>query len=156
MNTKRLEFIIESNLIEGIKGEPSRATIEAHEKFWELSEVTVADLEAFVSVVAARRLRRNHGENVRVGSYVAPPGGPGIEQALTTLLYRVNELDISPYWAHHRYERLHPFLDGNGRSGRVLWSWHMMAEGYDPFRLPFLHRWYYDSLSAERDGGVSL
>ncbi len=45
-----------------------------------------------------------------------------------------------------RYELLHPFSVGNGRSGRTLWAWCMLRRGDDPFTLPFLHRFYYQTL----------
>jgi Fic family protein len=57
---------------------------------------------------------------------------------------------FSPYQQHHQYESLHPFTDGNGRSGRTIWAWHMMRVGRDPFALPFLHRFYYQALEAGR------
>jgi hypothetical protein len=55
------------------------------------------------------------------------------------LIRRINVRDIGPYPAHIRYEKLHPFMDGNGRSGRAIWA--LMMRGRDPFSLPFLHRW---------------
>ena len=51
------------------------------------------------------------------------------------------------YTLHHEYETLHPFTDGNGRSGRVLWLW--MLGGIKNTPLGFLHHWYYQSLSFD-------
>jgi hypothetical protein len=112
--------------------------------------MTVGALEEFVEVVAARPLRRAVGQDVRVGNHRPPRGGPSIEGHLEDLLSAVNGGRVSPYEAHRRYETLHPFLDGNGRSGRALWAWQMLRDGLDPFALPFLHRWYYQSLDAAR------
>ena len=52
----------------------------------------------------------------------------------------------SAYVLHCRYESLHPFTDGNGRSGRALWLW--MMGGIEEAPLGFLHTWYYQSLEA--------
>ena len=48
-----------------------------------------------------------------------------------------------------RYETLHPFMDGNGRSGRILWAWQMIEHNIAPgLSLGFLHAYYYQTLAA--------
>lgn len=130
--------------------EPTQVEIAAHEILLSLKMVLVPDVEAFVADVAKTSLRRATHQDVRVGGHLPPSGGPGIERALASLLVDVNTREITAYEAHCRYERLHPFMDGNGRSGRALWAWQMRNEGCDPFLLPFLHRWYYASLDGGR------
>jgi hypothetical protein len=49
-----------------------------------------------------------------------------------------------PLEAHVRYETLHPFTDGNGRTGRALWYWMMV--GSSRADLGFLHAFYYQTL----------
>jgi hypothetical protein len=142
-------FVRESNRIEGISREPLQRELDAHAAFLALPTVTVEDLESFVSLIAGVPLRRAVGQDVSVGSHVPPPGGPEIERDLARLLDVANA-DNDPYEVHVSYELLHPFLDGNGRSGRVLWAWQMRRLGRDPFSLPFLHRFYYQSLDAAR------
>lgn len=57
-------------------------------------------------------------------------------------------LHDDPWKMHVAFEKLHPFMDGNGRTGRALWAWHMKQLGLDPFALSFLHRFYYQTLAA--------
>jgi hypothetical protein len=141
-------FVRESNRIEGILREPTETELRATRTTLTLHRIGVGHLEAFVAQVADAALRDQPGMDVRVGAHVPPPGGPHIRSELTALLTAVEAFDISEFEAHIAYETLHPFMDGNGRSGRVLWAWHMQNAGLDPFALPFLHRFYYQTLDA--------
>ena len=142
------KFVAESNRIEGID-DVSRKDMEAHENLLARPHLAVQDIEQFVSLVQPNAiLRRPVGLNVRVGNYVAPPGGPKIEPALEAILKSANNLMDSPaklgfdisygaYVTHMDYENLHPFSDGNGRSGRAIWLW--MHKGYTG--RGFLYEW---------------
>ena len=138
------EFVAESNRIEGIDG-VSRSDMIAHEDLLARPRLTVQDIERFVSLVQPNAiLRRPVGLNVRVGNHIAPAGGPKIEPALEKLLGSVNRdwageghCDPAAYKTHLAYEDLHPFSDGNGRSGRAIWLW--MHKGYTG--RGFLYEW---------------
>lgn len=147
---QRAAFVIESNKIEGIARPPTKEELDEFERFLALDRVEVSDLEAFVRVYQPdAMLRRTSWQNVQVGSHVAPPGGPEIERELSDLLRWACGNGISPYDAHVRYETLHPFTDGNGRSGRALWAWQMGRFNYWPgLKLGFLHCFYYQTLEA--------
>jgi hypothetical protein len=142
------EFVRESNRIEGIASDPTQAEIEATAAFVNLAFPTTANLETFVAAVApGHRLRDQYGLDVRVGDHIAPRGAPEIRTALDTIMARVADgADLyDPWQVHIDYETLHPFTDGNGRSGRVLWLWQMQAAP-----IGFLHQFYYQTLSRVR------
>jgi hypothetical protein len=149
--TARIErFLHESNVIEGIH---RVATIEEVGAFSRLLHIkrapTALDLGDLQAVFApGMPLRDRVGMDVRVGKYFAPPGGPSIVRRLNTLLRRMHD-DSDPWSTHVAFEMLHPYCDGNGRTGRMLWAWHMRLLGRDPFALPFLHRFYYQTLEAQ-------
>ncbi len=83
---------------------------------------------------------------MRVGNHIAPPGGAGIVAGLNKILDAIEQNSLDAYEAHVAYEDLHPFTDGNGRSGRALWLW--MKGGQAP--LGFLHEFYYQALEHSR------
>jgi Fic family protein len=144
-----VEFIVESNQIEGITELPTDREIAAHERLLALAQIRVRDLEQFVADVAGAQLRRQSNRRITVGGNPTPPGGPEIESTLRWLLERAHTID-SPHTTHVQYELLHPFRDGNGRSGRALWAWQMQQAGLDPFIRPFLQSFYYQTLDAAR------
>jgi hypothetical protein len=143
-------FVKESNMIEGIYRLPTADELSATAEFLSRADITVLALQTLVGVYApGHTLRDRKGLDVRVGSYIAPPGGPAIRERLGVLLDHANA-GADAYLVHCDYEMLHPFTDGNGRSGRALWAWTMSRNGGDPFALPFLHRFYYQTLEHAR------
>ena len=146
--TELAGFVAESNRIEGIVRAPTGSEIAIHEWLLRRAEITIEDLQEFVHVVQPDAVLRDQpGLNVRVGPHVAPPGGFEIRERLNRLLLSAHAGLTDPWHTHVHYETLHPFTDGNGRSGRALWLWQM--DGHAP--LGFLHEFYYQTL--QRCGG---
>lgn len=142
------DFQRESNRIEGISS-VRKGEIEALESFLQCEPVHIADLQAYVKAVQPNAVLRAtpNVPGVRVGRHIAPPSGPQIVSDLEKILGAANSGALSAYAVHCLYETLHPFTDGNGRSGRALWLW--MRSGNAP--IGFLHQWYYETLDNLRE-----
>lgn len=138
-------FVRESNRIEGIHRPPTPGEIVVTTEFLDLERVEIADVVRLVNIYQPdAELRSRVGLNVRVGNYIAPLGGPQVEFDLGVILGRHNAGD-DPWSVHLAYEALHPFTDGNGRSGRALWFAAMRGSN-QARTLGFLHTFYYQTL----------
>ncbi|MBQ4451332.1 MAG: Fic family protein [Clostridia bacterium] len=76
-----------------------------------------------------------------------------IEPEMEKLLqaYNASESHIVTKLAHFHiaFESIHPFIDGNGRTGRLLVNLELMKAGYPPIDIKFTDRAaYYDAFDA--------
>jgi len=82
-----------------------------------------------------------------------------VEKELTDLVnwYRVNKNKLHPlilaFEFHRRYEFIHPFRDGNGRTGRLIMNKILMSAGYFPIIVYKSNKAsYFNALEKTRDG----
>lgn len=155
-------FIRESNKIESIMRQPRKWEIDAFKMFLELEYLEIKDVENLVNAFQpGAKLRIELGMDVSIGGK-EKLGHPDVKDKLQQLLYRANDyktnrrhyrgrfeeakiLGVLPWQVHVDYEYLHPFIDGNGRSGRAIWAW-MHGGQSTEFMRGFLHSFYYETL----------
>lgn len=132
------EFLKESNAIEGIFDEQS---LEDAVLAWEYL-IKTAQLDTVVLKTTHRMLMMNQfgmTQETR-GHYRKVPVYIGGKEAL-----HYSQIDLALYgwfklmndelttkdWKmlHVMYERIHPFIDGNGRTGRMFMNWQRLKNG---------------------------
>ena len=105
---------------------------------------------------------RSQDEWVRVGSYIAP--GPleidGLLNALLTTYAASSDMHIVKRIAnfHLTFERIHPFVDGNGRMGRVINNYLLIREGFVPITILYsVRETYYQAFKEfEQHGSTTV
>lgn len=105
---------------------------------------------------------------VRVGQYLPPP-----PDAVSGLMFELLEWwngaagKLSPVLSaailHYRFEAIHPFADGNGRTGRALALWELYRRGFDTHHIFAVDEYYwedrpayYAALQGVREAGDDL
>ena len=131
----------------------------------------ILDIQAALEKNSAG-LRRTNGttlKNDRTGEivYVPPQHYDDILNHMTNLVRFINEDEASELdplvkmaIIHHQFESIHPFYDGNGRTGRMLNILYLVAKDLLELPILYLSRYiirdkgeYYRQLQAVRDEG---
>ena len=114
------------------------------------------------------RAGRYRDIRVRVGRYLPPPPEQ-VSGLMSELLGWWNE--EASKWSpvvtsaiiHYRFEEIHPFADGNGRTGRTLALWELYRRGFDTHYIFSVDEFYwedrpryYEALDAVRKQGGEL
>lgn len=90
------------------------------------------------------------------GAEHIPPQPNQVNQLMMQLVHERNRDEgVDPFDRearfHVRFERIHPFEDGNGRTGRILLNRGVLAAGLAPVVVPFECRADYLALLANGD-----
>jgi len=105
---------------------------------------------------------------VRIGRHLPPPA-----QDVSGLMFELltwwnkESVKLSPVLSsailHYRFEAIHPFADGNGRTGRAIALWELYRRGFDTHHIFSVDEFYwedrpryYESLDAVRKAGEDL
>lgn len=99
--------------------------------------------------------------------YTPPQGAVEVDGLMNSLVKWINDDTKAVFdplvrmaLTHHQFESIHPFYDGNGRTGRILNVLYLVKEGLLDIPVLYLSRYfirnkaeYYSQLQAVRDTG---
>lgn len=119
-----------ARVVEYTRGK-SRAFIFNKETILLLHKILISNIKDDI----AGRFRKS-GEYVRVGTYIAPPPEHVEELIEANIIQYLSDNDT--YFSdkiarfHLEFEHIHPFIDGNGRMGRILINCQLQLLGLPP------------------------
>ena len=116
-----------------------------------------------------RKLPGTELKNQRTGEivYTPPQEAAEVERLMENLIHYMNTDELSALdplvkmaVIHHQFESIHPFYDGNGRTGRIINILYLVAQGLLDLPILYLSRYiienkskYYETLQGVRDTG---
>ncbi len=121
----------------------------------ELSEIDMKNIHALVlKGIDDENAGRYRTENVIIsGASHIPPESVIVAELMEKLIYRYDEWKeryhpiIVAALLHAEFVKIHPFIDGNGRTARLLMNFEAMKNGYPPIIIRTEQRHsYYDAL----------
>jgi len=113
-----------------------------HEDLFKLHRILAKDVMDQGAAGCYRTIR------VKVGSH-RPPLPEDVSPLMAELLrwWREDSAKLSPVLSsailHHRFEEIHPFADGNGRTGRALALWELYRRGFDTHHIFSVDEFYW-------------
>ena len=123
----------------------------------ELSEMDIKNIHAIVlKGIDNENAGRYRTENVIIsGASHIPPDAIIVPESMEKLIYRYDEWKekyhpiIVAALLHAEFVKIHPFIDGNGRTARLLMNFEVMKNGYPPIIIKNEERHkYYDALDV--------
>ena len=115
----------------------------SHEEIFRLHKIMAGD------VMDQGTAGRYRTIAVRVGRYVPPPPAD-VSGLMFELLawWNKESIPMSPVLSsaiiHYRFEAIHPFADGNGRTGRALALWELYRRGFDTHHIFSVDEFYWE------------
>lgn len=117
-----------------------------------LNENVVKDIHAILTEnIIVGGIYRNQEVRISGAGHVPPSGNDmfiQVKNFYADLEYKTNLNPIElAAWTHAEFVRIHPFIDGNGRTSRLIMNYQLMINGFLPISIAKESRLeYYNAL----------
>lgn len=118
-----------------------------------LDENIVKDIHAILTEnIIIGGIYRNQPVRISGAGHTPPTGNDmyiQVKNFYADLVWQEKALNPIEYaaWTHAEFVRIHPFIDGNGRTSRLLMNYQLMAAGFLPVSIAKENRLdYYNAL----------
>ena len=113
-----------------------------------LTEETVKDIHAILMEnIIPGGFYRNTDVRLPGAGHQPPSPAQMYRQVKDFFFDLAARTDLNPIelaaWTHAEFVRIHPFIDGNGRTSRMIMNYQLMAAGYLPVSVPKNERLAY-------------
>lgn len=129
--------------------------VEKHAKKTTIRHEDIFDLHRLLAakVMDQGEAGRYRTIAVRVGKHVPPPARDVSPQMFELLgWWNQKAASLSPVLSsailHYQFEWIHPFADGNGRTGRALALWELYRRGFDSHHIFSVDEYYWENRPA--------
>ena len=121
----------------------------------QLDENIVKDIHALLTEnIIAGGIYRNQEVRISGAGHTPPTGNDMYIQIknfyadLEWKRKKLNPVELAA-WTHAEFVRIHPFIDGNGRTARLIMNYQLMINGFLPISIAKENRLgYYEALEA--------
>ena len=132
--------------------------VEMANKAETLSERTIKDIHALVLMNDAQNKGKYREVPVKISGALDTPPDPlqvpiQMDAMLQAYAADLGHPIVKIADFHIKFERIHPFIDGNGRTGRLLMNLELIKAGYAPVNIKFTDRASY--INCFRDYAIT-
>ncbi|MBU3137401.1 Fic family protein [Clostridium gasigenes] len=117
-----------------------------------LDESIVKDIHSILTEnIIVGGIYRNQEVRISGAGHVPPAGNDMYFQIKKFFLDLENQSNLNPIelaaWTHAEFVRIHPFIDGNGRTSRLIMNYQLLKKGFLPISISKHDRLgYYSAL----------
>ena len=122
-----------------------------HKKAYGYVKKCIAENRPLTENIIVGGIYRNQEVRISGAGFTPPAGNEMYIQIKGFYEDMKNKSDLNPIelaaWTHAEFVRIHPFIDGNGRTSRLLMNYQLMLQGFLPVSVDKEKRLdYYNAL----------
>ena len=152
---KKKELFMASNLLDAwIYVEENHKRIPTKKDLCELHKLVNKGIEGKDTLGEYKKVQNYIGEEHTSSFLFIEEKMERLIDWISKAFKRINDFEVA-FQSHVQFEIIHPFVDGNGRIGRLLLNWILMYKNLSPLAIPVRKRaQYISALNNSRRGKV--